>query len=287
MADVAVISSPYALVRRNILAKVAARRRLVMREEIRHPVEHCPVVAIAGGSAGLGRALAEVLLRRGLSVVLCARRERRLQEVVESLLALGPVDGVAGDIADPQFRHTWLSHVVRRFGRLDALVICASTLGDIPMPFLRDTHIVNLRTVFEVNAFAPVLLLQQALPLLAERPHSLCLAISSDAAVAGYPGWGVYGASKAALDLFTKTFARETDLDHMALYSVDPGDMDTELHRLADPDATADGLADPAEVAAVLAHLFDPVLTGAPFPHPSGTRLAVRGTALVPCEGGC
>jgi NAD(P)-dependent dehydrogenase (short-subunit alcohol dehydrogenase family) len=258
-----------------------------MNEGIRHPAGDRPVVAIAGGSAGLGLALAEVLLRRGMAVALCARRERRLLEAVESLEALGPVDGVAGDIADPRFRNTWLSHVVRRFGHLDALVLNASTLGDIPMPYLRDTHVVNLRTVFEVNTFAPVLLLQQALPLLAARPRALCLALSSDAAVGGYPGWGVYGASKAALDLLIKTFARETDLDHIALYSVDPGDMDTELHRLADPGAPAQGLADPAEVAAVLARLFDPLLTAAPFPHPSGMRLAVRGTALLPCEGGC
>ncbi|MCL6597840.1 MAG: SDR family oxidoreductase [Alicyclobacillus macrosporangiidus] len=200
-----------------------------MNEGIRQSAEDRPVIAITGGSAGLGRALAEVLLRRGMAVALCARRERRLLEAVESLEALGPVDGVAGDVADPRFRNTWLSHVVRRFGHLDALVLNASTLGDIPMPFLRDTHIVNLRTVFEVNTFAPVLMLQQAMPLLAARPRALCLAVSSDAAVGGYPGWGVYGASKAALDLLTKTFARETSLDHIAVYSVDPGDM----HRAA------------------------------------------------------
>jgi NAD(P)-dependent dehydrogenase (short-subunit alcohol dehydrogenase family) len=246
-----------------------------------------PVVAITGGSAGLGYALAEALLRRGMAVALCARREGKLREAVDALSAIGPVDGMVGDVGDPRFRDVWLSQVVRRFGHLDALVNNASILGDVPMPFLRDTDIGNLRNVFEVNSFAPVMLLQQALPLLAARPKALCLSISSDAAIGGYPGWGVYGASKAALDLLTKTFANETALDHVAIYAVDPGDMRTEMHFAADPGAQPDVLAEPGDVAAALARLFEPLLTGAPFPFPSGTRLAVRDGSIVACQGGC
>ncbi len=57
--------------------------------------------------------------------------------------------------------------------------------------------------------------------------------VTSDAAVEGYPGWGGYGASKAALELVTRTLANE--LDDVGAVIVDPGDMRTAMHQRAFP----------------------------------------------------
>ena len=59
--------------------------------------------------------------------------------------------------------------------------------------------------------------------------------ISSDAALGGYPGWGAYGASKAALDLVSLTLANELRDADVAVVSVDPGDMRTQMHQDAFP----------------------------------------------------
>ena len=74
--------------------------------------------------------------------------------------------------------------------------------------------------------------------------------VSSDAAVNAYPGWGAYGASKAALAHLTAIWAEEAQADGIRFLSIDPGDMDTPLHALAVPDADPATLKRPAEAAA-------------------------------------
>ena len=68
------------------------------------------------------------------------------------------------------------------------------------------------------------------MPLLRRRA-GLVINVSSDAAGGGYPGWGAYGASKAALDLVSLTLASELRDDGVAVVSVDPGDMRTQMHQ--------------------------------------------------------
>jgi NAD(P)-dependent dehydrogenase (short-subunit alcohol dehydrogenase family) len=77
-------------------------------------------------------------------------------------------------------------------------------------------------------------LIQVAMPLLARR-RGLIVNITSDAAVAAYPGWGPYGASKAALELLTRTLAAELRDQGVSAVLVDPGDMRTRMHQDAFP----------------------------------------------------
>ena len=73
--------------------------------------------------------------------------------------------------------------------------------------------------------------------------------ITSDAAVNAYPGWGAYGASKAALQHMTDIWDEEAKGLGIRLVAVDPGDMNTSLHALADPDADPASLKDPKDSA--------------------------------------
>ena len=98
------------------------------------------------------------------------------------------------------------------------------------MPRLAEYPLEALERVLEVNLIAPLGLVQAALPLL-RRSAGLVINISSDAAIGGYPGWGAYGASKAALDLASLTLAGELQDDEVAVVSVDPGDMRTQMHQ--------------------------------------------------------
>ncbi len=98
--------------------------------------------------------------------------------------------------------------------------------------------------------------------------------ISSDAAVTGYPGWGLYGASKAAADQLARVLAEEEPA--IRVYAVDPGDMmSTAMHAAADPDADRPAdLLDPATAAARL----DPLLRGE---LPSGRYAASELSTVV------
>lgn len=190
---------------------------------------------ITGASKGLGLELAGFLAARGYQLILTARRGRRQLEAAADQLQIAgsAVTTISGDVADPAHRQQLIDAVLA-FGQLDILVNNASTLGPLPMPTLLHYQLDALRQVFEVNTFAPLALVQGLRPFLAAG-RGLVVNLSSDAAVGGYEGWGGYGSSKTALDLLSLTLANELREENIAVVSVDPGDMRTDMHQDAFP----------------------------------------------------
>ncbi|MGH2762864.1 MAG: SDR family oxidoreductase [Thermoleophilaceae bacterium] len=185
-----------------------------------------PVGIVTGASRGLGLALIRALSRRGWRVVVDARGEEALEAATAGLE--GAV-AIAGDVADPEHRRA----LVEAAGDpIDLLVNNASLLGPSPQPALADYPLAELQRVYAVNLLAPLALAQLVLPRLA--PGAAILDITSDAAVEAYEGWGGYGSSKAALDHLTAILAVENPA--LRVYSVDPGDMRTQMHQEAFPD---------------------------------------------------
>ena len=136
---------------------------------------------------------------------------------------------------------------------IDLLVNNASLLGPSPQPSLVDYPLDTLREVYEANVFAPLALIQTALPQLAA--DAIVINVSSDAAVEPYDGWGGYGSSKAALDQITAILSAE----HPALriYAVDPGDMRTQMHQEAFPGEDISDRPPPEDVVPGLLTLMD------------------------------
>jgi len=190
------------------------------------------LAVITGGSQGLGRVLAERLARRGWALLLDARRADRLAATARALEAAGAAEvlAVAGDVTDAEHRRQ-LAEAAARLGPVDLLVNNASTLGASPLPALADVPLDVVRRTYEVNVVAPLALYQELRPALA--PGAVVVNITSDAAVEAYAGWGVYGASKAALEQLSRVLAEEAP-EHRVLV-VDPGDMRTEMHEDAFP----------------------------------------------------
>jgi NAD(P)-dependent dehydrogenase (short-subunit alcohol dehydrogenase family) len=106
------------------------------------------------------------------------------------------------------------------------------------------------------------------------RGAGLVLGLSSDAAVNGYPGWGAYGVSKAALDQLLRTWAAELAGSGVCFLSLDPGEMDTRMHRDAMPEADRSTLARPGEVARRIVALLEQD----EWP-PNGSRLEIAALA--------
>jgi NAD(P)-dependent dehydrogenase (short-subunit alcohol dehydrogenase family) len=189
-----------------------------------------PVAVVTGASQGLGLALTRQLVGEGWHVIVDARHGDLLQAALAAL-PRGRVTAIAGDVADPDHRGE-LARAVAAAGRLDLLVHNASELGPSPLPRLADHPIDELERVYRVNVLAPLALTQLVLEQLRASRGAL-IAVSSDAAVEAYPGWGGYGSGKAALDHLVAVLAAENP--DLRIYSIDPGDMNTAMQQRAFP----------------------------------------------------
>ena len=237
--------------------------------------QHLSSALITGGSRGLGLALATALCRRGARVVLVAREPSALEQAVAAVNAAGATSGgqafgIAADIGDQHATYQIAGEAHALIGHIDLLVHNASTLGALPMPLLADTECEDLERVLQVNLIGPFRLTKTLVGTMALRGGGTIVHISSDAAVEAYPGWGPYGASKAALDHMNRTFAAEfADMAGLRFLSIDPGEMDTRMHADALPDADPATLADPADVAERILAILEPTAAVA-----SGGRIA-------------
>ena len=193
-----------------------------------------PVAIITGASQGLGRALAKALIAEGWGVVIDARDANRLAAAAAEITAEGPATSalvaLAGDIADGPHREA-IAERARALGPVRLIVNNASTLGASPLPALDQVTDDILRRVLDVNVVAPLALVRTLAGDL-ERGGTV-VNITSDAAVEPYPGWGAYGASKAALEHASKILAAEHP--EWRVLVIDPGDMRTEMHQDAFP----------------------------------------------------
>jgi len=149
-------------------------------------------------------------------------------------------------------------------GGLDVLVNNASDLGPERLRLLADTDCEDLERALAANVVGPFRLTKAVLGALAasarEGRGGLVVNISSDAAVAAYPTWGAYGASKAALRHMTAIWNAELEADGVRFLSPDPGDMDTPMHAQAVPDADRAELKAPDVAARELIELMEAAL---------------------------
>lgn len=210
------------------------------------------VAVVTGASKGFGRAVAGELARAGISLVIDARGADALAQAERELSQLVPVVAIAGDVADGAHVHALVEAAERRFGRIDLVVNNASSIGRSPLPALDQLSPAVFDRIFTTNVYAPLHLIQHGLPVMRRIGGGTIVNVSSDAAVEAYAGWGGYGAAKAALEHMSRVLAIELHGSGVSVIVADPGDMDTELHRAAVPDADAAQLADPRDVAPAL-----------------------------------
>jgi len=216
---------------------------------------HDQVAVITGASRGLGLEIARLFARKGARLVIVARGERAISEAAEELSATTDVLAVAVDVGEDA--EEIAKAALDRFGRVDVLINNASELGPSPMPALDAYPWDVLLQVFRVNAVAPLHLIQLLLPQMKARGEGVIINVTSDAGVQAYPGWGGYGASKAALEHISRTLAAELDGSGVRIYAVDPGDMNTEMHRQAEPGVDLSHLPGPEVPAPAFAYLVE------------------------------
>jgi NAD(P)-dependent dehydrogenase (short-subunit alcohol dehydrogenase family) len=210
--------------------------------------------AITGGTSGLGLALARELAGRGAQVAIVARTAERVEAVAREHRGMF---GIVGDIGRKEDIYSVALQILANLGGLDVLVNNASSLGVAPLAPLGDTDCEDLERALATNLLGPFRLTKALLGALAasarEGRGAVVLNVSSDAAITPYPRWGAYGASKAALRHLSRIWDEELADAAIRVLSLDPGDMDTPLHRAAVPDADPATLKQPEAAAAELA----------------------------------
>jgi NAD(P)-dependent dehydrogenase (short-subunit alcohol dehydrogenase family) len=184
--------------------------------------------------------------------VIDARTPTDLTQAALELTALTDVQAIPGDVSDQAHRGALIAAAGES---IDLLVNNASLLGPSPQPALKDYPLGEIGRVFQVNVVAPLALIQLALP----RMDGGCVInVTSDAAVEPYPGWGGYGASKAALEQLTAVLGVEHP--DLRIYAVDPGDMRTRMHQEAFPGEDISDRPPPEESVPGLLALVDGTL---------------------------
>jgi NAD(P)-dependent dehydrogenase (short-subunit alcohol dehydrogenase family) len=206
-------------------------------------------ILITGGSKGLGRSLAVEFLKKGASVAVLGRDQTALNRLKSEF---PKIQMIQGDISDKNEISFIGAQALTTLGGLDILINNASSLGPERLRLLADTQCEDFETAIQTNLLGAFRLTKVLLAPLLLQKSGIVVNITSDASVNSYPSWGAYGASKAALDHLTRTFAEEHSKSGVHFFAVDPGDMNTDLHRQALPDSNPDELKSPDQSAALL-----------------------------------
>jgi short-subunit dehydrogenase len=183
---------------------------------------------VTGASSGLGKAIAEHLVRAGASVLMTGRSADRLAEVVQGLVSEGAdasrMITLAGDLTIAEERQRLFTLAQERFGALD-LVINNAGVGATGQFDTHDPSV--LRRVFEINVFAMIELCRESLPLLAAGRDPVMVTMGSINALRALPGRAEYCASKFAVTGFTESIRIEWRRFGIHVLQVNPGFTNT------------------------------------------------------------
>jgi NAD(P)-dependent dehydrogenase (short-subunit alcohol dehydrogenase family) len=209
-----------------------------------------PVCVITGGTSGIGLATAKLFSRHGYRVAICGRREALLKQAEAQLKTAAGPDAESFtrqvDLNDPIRAREFGNAVIAAWGRIDVLVNNAgfaplAAFDEIDPAIFETTLNVNLRSVFHLTQVVWKQMLGQG--------SGVIVNISSQAAVDPFPGFSVYGASKAWLDLMTIALAAEGSSSGIRVFSIRPGAVETPMLRNLFPDFPAQQCVSPGEVA--------------------------------------
>ena len=209
------------------------------------------VAIVTGASSGIGRAVAEMLARRGARVVIVARTAAKLAAIAAPFGdRMVPVVGDVSDLADVERA---FSMCETRFGHCDIVV---NNAGAIDVEPLIDTTLEQWRRMFAVNVEAVFLTCRRALPSMIERGRGAIVNVASISGIPGpekFPGFVSYCASKAAVISLTESLAVEIKSSGVRVNAVSPGSVDTPMWAEASGGAPAS--MTPAEVAETILFL--------------------------------
>jgi NAD(P)-dependent dehydrogenase (short-subunit alcohol dehydrogenase family) len=182
---------------------------------------------ITGGTSGIGRAVANQLAQLGIHVLVVGRDTERGQKAVEQIRAAGgKADFISSDLRDAASVRAVAEQALELAnGHLDILI---NNAGIFPFGPAHEMTEELFDRVYSVNVKAPYFLVAELAPLMAKRGKGAIVNVSTMVAEYGAPGMSLYGSSKAAINLLTKTWAAEYGPKGVRVNAVSPGPTRTE-----------------------------------------------------------
>jgi NAD(P)-dependent dehydrogenase (short-subunit alcohol dehydrogenase family) len=183
---------------------------------------------VTGSSKGIGKGIAEALVREGCNVVICARHEEELNQTADILRGGGAeVLAVSADLTDAADIKKLVQKTAGRFGSIDILINNAGTAGENGT--FEETPVEEWKSLFELNLFAAVEFTCKVIPFMKEQHWGRIVNISSENAAQPYPDMIHYNASKAALNNFSKALSKQYAADGILVNTVSPAFIQTPL----------------------------------------------------------
>ena len=223
---------------------------------------------ITGASRGIGAAVAKRFAAEGAHVVLMARTVGGLEEVDDAIRQAGgqPATLIATDLRQLDILDNIGPSLYERFGGLDILVGNGALLGTLgPLAHASPSEVED---IFKVNVLANTRLIRSCDPLLRQSEAGRVIMVSSGAAKAAFAFWGPYGASKAALEQLTLSYAAEVKDTNLRANIIDPGVVATKMRASAFPGEDQSTLTAPEKVADYMLRLAGPEA-------PHGARIVI------------
>ena len=254
---------------------------------------------VTGASSGIGEVTAEAFARRGARVVAVARREERLELLIERCRGHAPgSEYVSGDLGERAFAERVIEQTVERHGRLDVLVNNAAISKHKQ---IYHTRAEEAERVLAVNFLSCVWTTFAAIPAMLRQGGGVIVNVSSFSAVVSPPRESLYAASKAAMDAFTQGLWYDLEGSNIHAARIVPGAIDTEVwQKQEEPNPMGDRKKAPPEAVteAIFAAIekrrheitvpsWNPALLAARwlrFAFPSLLRLGMRRMDPVPAE---
>jgi len=230
------------------------------------------VVLVTGATSGIGRAVAEALVRLGAQTILLGRRLKALDELHDELRELGPEPAMACldfEKAQGEQYNELTDQIGKRFGRLDALLHNAGILG-VRSP-IEYYDIGIWQKVMHVNVNAQFILTRCLLPLLYESSNASVLFTTSTVGHQGRANWGAYAASKFATEGLAQVLSAELRNSAIRVNSINPGSTRTRMRAQAFPGEDPATLPEPKQI--LNAYLY---LLGADSVGVTGQRIACQ-----------
>ncbi|MBZ5625434.1 MAG: SDR family oxidoreductase [Acidobacteriia bacterium] len=192
------------------------------------------IAIVTGGTRGIGRAIAERLLREGVSVAICGRSQDSVEQAVGEMKPLGRIFGHPADVSSIDQVRSFFHAVDVEFGGLDILV---NNAGQAAFRKVADLTPAEWHRNIDLNLNGPFYCSHEALPRFARRGGGFIVNISSLAGKNAFTGGAGYNASKAGLNLFTEALMLDHRHDNVRVCSIMPGSVDTDF--TGDPDKPA------------------------------------------------
>jgi NAD(P)-dependent dehydrogenase (short-subunit alcohol dehydrogenase family) len=208
-----------------------------------------PAAIITGAGGGIGRATAIELASRGYRLVLCGRTPETLNQTAAMV---GNSLVITADVTLPTDIQRVVDLTLAKFGRIDLIV---NNAGIAPMVGIEEITIEQYHAVVDTSLSAAFYLSKAVWPIFRKRGGGVIVNVSSLAARDPFPGFAIYGAAKAGLNLLGLSLAREGATIGVRVYTVAPGAVETGLLRslFSTEQFAADQAMDPADVAKVIA----------------------------------